>query len=110
MNPVIPDAYKGETGRGVGTRMYHNIDNQRDISREMCQLYGRLRPTKRRTIGTQWSASRNTSIFIEYYVKEFEEMFILATKHPPEFMMVQMTEKAKTAVEICWVFQSHLNK
>ena len=46
----------------------------------------------------------------EHYFKGLEEMFILATKYPPEFTMRQMARKAKTAMERSGLFQLHLNK
>ena len=44
------------------------------------------------------------------HFKGLEEMFILATKYPPEFAMAQMVDKAKTSMEECGLFQLHLNK
>ncbi len=58
----------------------------------------------------KWSAPWNTALPIEHYFKGLEEMFILATKYPPEFTMGQMVGKAKTAMKKCGLFQSHLNE
>ena len=58
----------------------------------------------------KWSASWNTAMPSTRYFKELEEMFILATKYPPELTMGQMVGKAKTAMERGELFRSHLNK
>ena len=58
----------------------------------------------------KWNAPWNTDMPIEHYFKGLEEMFILATKYPPEFMMGQMVGKAKTPMERCGLFQSHLDE
>ena len=58
----------------------------------------------------KWSAPWNTAMPIEHYFKELEEMFILTTKYPPKFTIGQMVGKAKTAMEECGLFQSHLNE
>ena len=58
----------------------------------------------------QWSASSNIAMPIKHCFKGLEEMFILATKYPPEFTMEQMVGKAKTAMEKCGLFQSHLSE
>ena len=47
----------------------------------------------------KWSAPWNTALSIKHYFKGLEEMFILATKYPPEFTMGQMVGKVKTAME-----------
>ena len=61
-------------------------------------------------MNNKWSAPWNTTMPIEHYFKGLEEMFILATKRPPEFTTGQMVGKTKTLIKKCGLFQSHLNK
>ena len=110
LNIAVPDAYKRVAGAGVGTRMYRTTDDPRDIISELRRLYGRLTPTEREAMDTKWNAPWNTSMPIEHYFKGLEEMFILSTKYPPAFTMEQMVGKAKTAMEKCGLFQTHLNE
>jgi len=110
LNLAVPSAYRKVAGGGVGTRMYRTTDDPREIIKQLRRLYGQLSPTERETMDNKWSAPWNTALPIEHYFKGLEEMFILATKYPPEFTMGQMVGKAKTAMEKCGLFQSHLNE
>ena len=84
--------------------MYQTTDDTREIIRELCRLYGRTSPTERGAMDTKWSKSWDTAMFIKHYFKGLEEMFILVTKYPPKFTMVQMVGKAKTAMDKCGLF------
>ena len=81
--------------------MYRTTDDPREIIRKLRRLYGQLSPKERETMYNKWSVSWNAAMPIEHYFKGLEEMFILATKYPPEFTMGQMVGKAKTSMEKC---------
>ena len=110
LNLSVPAAYKKVTGGGVGTHMYRTADDPREIIRKLRHLCGQLSPKERETMDNKWSAPWNTAMPIEHYFKVLGEMFILATKSPPEFSMGQIVETVKTAIEKCELFQSHLNE
>jgi hypothetical protein len=110
LNLAVPSPYKKVVGGGVGVQMYRTTDDPKEIFKELRRLYGRLSPTKRSAMDTKWSAPWSTATPIEHYFKGLEEMYILATKYPPEFTMGQMVQRAKTAMETCGLFQAHLNE
>jgi hypothetical protein len=110
LNLSVPDAYKKVGGAGVGVRMYRTMDDPKEIIKGLRRLYGRLSPNERAAMDTKWSSPWNTASPVEHYFKGLEEMYILATKYPPEFTMAQMVQRAKTAMETCGLFQTHLNE
>jgi hypothetical protein len=90
LNLAVPAPYKKVVGGGVGVRMYRTMDDPKEIIKELRRLYGRLSPSERAAMDTKWSAPWNTATPVEHYFKGLEEMYILATKYPPEFTMGQM--------------------
>jgi hypothetical protein len=110
LNLAVPSPYKKVVGGGVGVRMYRTMDDPKEIIKELRRLYGRLSPSEQAAMDTKWSAPWSTETPVEHYFKGLEEMYILATKYPPEFTMGQMVQRAKTAMETCGLFQTHLNE
>ena len=59
---------------------------------------------------TTWSLPWNIVALIEHYFKGIEEVLILVTRYPPKYTMNQTIGKAKTAIETCDLFPTHLNE